>query len=160
MRNKGNVVLYLDKNLVAKSKSLGFNLSKTFENHLKHLMTQFSPFKPMNNLDSTSKNANWCGRRDLNPGSQAWKTPPKEIDWNEFYVWMLRDHMIEYSRNTVVYAKKYYQNLLNHDFTEIRDLKDTRRPNALKALSCLAKYLGVYEDFKALFKNYRLKWLA
>jgi hypothetical protein len=73
MRNKGNVVLYLDKNLVAKSKSLGFNLSKTFENHLKHLMTQFSPFKPMNNLDSTSKNANWCGRRDLNPGSQAWK---------------------------------------------------------------------------------------
>jgi hypothetical protein len=37
MGNKGNVVLYLDRELVAKSKSLGFNLSKTFENHLKHL---------------------------------------------------------------------------------------------------------------------------
>jgi intergrase/recombinase len=93
----------------------------------------------------------------LNPGSQAWKTPPKEIDWNEFYIWMLKDHMTEYSRNTVVYAKKYYQCLLNHDFTEIRDLKDTIRPNALKALSCLAKHLGIYEEFKLLVQNYSLK---
>jgi post-segregation antitoxin (ccd killing protein) len=38
---KGNVVLYLDRELVSKSKELGFNLSKTFENHLKHLITQF-----------------------------------------------------------------------------------------------------------------------
>ena len=42
MTTKGNVVLYLDKDLVEKSKSLGFNLSKTFENHLKQLITQFS----------------------------------------------------------------------------------------------------------------------
>ena len=32
MTTKGNVVLYLDKELVEKSKELGFNLSKTFEN--------------------------------------------------------------------------------------------------------------------------------
>jgi hypothetical protein len=73
MGNKGNVVLYLDKELVSKSKELGFNLSKTFENHLKHLMTQFSTCNSVNNLDSTDKNVSWCGRRDLNPGSQAWK---------------------------------------------------------------------------------------
>jgi intergrase/recombinase len=158
LRNKHNLVLYIDKDLVEKSKSLGFNLSKTFENHLKQLMTQFSTCNSWNKFDSTSKNVSWCGRRDLNPGSQAWKTPSKEIDWNEFYVWMLRDHMIEYSRNTVVYAKKYHLSLLNHDFTEIRDLKDTIRPNALKALSCLAKYLGVHEEFKLLVKNYSLKW--
>ena len=94
----------------------------------------------------------------MNPGSQAWKTPLKQINWNEFYLWMLKDHMVEYSRNTVVYAKKYYLCLLNYDFTKIRDLKETRRPNVLKALSCLAKYLGVYEDFKLLVKNYSLKW--
>jgi post-segregation antitoxin (ccd killing protein) len=41
MANKRNLVLYLDKDLVAKTKSLGFNLSKTFENHLKHLITKF-----------------------------------------------------------------------------------------------------------------------
>jgi hypothetical protein len=39
MPTKGNVVLYLDKELVQKSKELGFNLSKTFENHLKQLIT-------------------------------------------------------------------------------------------------------------------------
>jgi hypothetical protein len=60
MGNKGNVVLYLDKDLIAKSKSLGFNLSKTFENHLKHLITQFSK------CDSTSKNVEWWAGPDLN----------------------------------------------------------------------------------------------
>jgi hypothetical protein len=70
MGTKGNVVLYLDKELVEKSKELGFNLSKTFENHLKHLITQFSTENSVNNLDLTDKNVIWCGRRDLNPGRQ------------------------------------------------------------------------------------------
>jgi post-segregation antitoxin (ccd killing protein) len=70
MGTKGNVMLYLDKDLVEKSRELGFNLSKTFENHLKHLITQISTCNSVNNLDSTSKNVSWCGRRDLNPGRQ------------------------------------------------------------------------------------------
>ncbi len=70
MTTKGNVVLYLDKELVEKSKELGFNLSKTFENHLKHLMTQFSTINSMNNFDLEVNNLVECGRRDLNPGRQ------------------------------------------------------------------------------------------
>jgi post-segregation antitoxin (ccd killing protein) len=35
MTQKGNAVLYLNKDLVEKSRELGFNLSRTFENHLK-----------------------------------------------------------------------------------------------------------------------------
>ena len=46
---KGNVVLYLDRELVQKSKELGFNLSKTLENHLKQLVMQFSTLNPVNN---------------------------------------------------------------------------------------------------------------
>jgi hypothetical protein len=34
MLNKRNVALYLDKKMVEKSKEMGFNLSKTFENYL------------------------------------------------------------------------------------------------------------------------------
>ncbi len=64
MGTKGNVVLYLDKDLVEKSKSLGFNLSKTFENHLKHLITQFSTCNPDNNFDSASKNREWWAGPD------------------------------------------------------------------------------------------------
>ena len=66
MRNKRNVVLYLDKDLFEKSKSLGFNLSKTFENHLKHLITQFSTGNSANNHDSTSKIGEWWAGPDLN----------------------------------------------------------------------------------------------
>jgi hypothetical protein len=64
MVTKGNVVLYLDKELVEKSKALGFNLSKTFENHLKHLITQFSTCNSANNFDSTSKNVKWWAGPD------------------------------------------------------------------------------------------------
>jgi hypothetical protein len=66
MGTKGNVVLYLDKDLVAKSRSLGFDLSKTFENHLKHLITQFSQSNSLNNFDSTSKKNEWWAEPDLN----------------------------------------------------------------------------------------------
>ena len=41
MSNKRNVVLYLDAELVKKTKELGFNLSKTFENHLKRMINLF-----------------------------------------------------------------------------------------------------------------------
>ena len=41
MIKKRNVVLYLDEELVAKTRELGFNLSRTFENHLKMLIIRF-----------------------------------------------------------------------------------------------------------------------
>ena len=53
MTTKGNAVLYLDKELVEKSKELGFNLSKTFENHLKQLMMQFSAVNQENTSNIT-----------------------------------------------------------------------------------------------------------
>ena len=38
MAHKRNVVLYLDSDLVKQSRDLGFNLSKTCENHLKYMV--------------------------------------------------------------------------------------------------------------------------
>ena len=69
MTTKGNVVLYLDKDLVEKSKALGFNLSKTFENQLKHLITQFSTCNSLNNFDSTLNLINNIGLPGFEPGS-------------------------------------------------------------------------------------------
>ena len=66
MNNKRNVVLYLDKELVEKTRELGFNLSKMFENHLKQLLTQFSQASTQNNFNSTCKNSNWWAGPDLN----------------------------------------------------------------------------------------------
>jgi len=53
MKIKRNVVLYLDKELVEKTRDLGFNLPKTFENHLKQLLTQFSNINTQNNSESS-----------------------------------------------------------------------------------------------------------
>ncbi len=62
MRNKGNVVLYLDKELVDKSKELGFNLSRTFENHLKKLISQFLNTQSTHNgLPSKNEALWWAG---------------------------------------------------------------------------------------------------
>ena len=49
MTRKRNVVLYLDADLVSKTRELGFNLSKTFENYLKLLVNQFSMVSRQNN---------------------------------------------------------------------------------------------------------------
>ena len=62
MGTKGNVVLYLDKELVDKSKELGFNLSRTFENHLKQLITQLSNNQnTQNGLPIENKLMKWAG---------------------------------------------------------------------------------------------------
>jgi hypothetical protein len=75
MNNKRNVVLYLDKELVEKTRNLGFNLSKTFENHLKQLVTQFSTVSSKNNFNSTDKNSIWWAGPDLNRRPLARKAP-------------------------------------------------------------------------------------
>ncbi len=53
MTRKRNVVMYLDDELVRKTRELGFNLSKTFENHLKQLLTQFSNINSVNNCETS-----------------------------------------------------------------------------------------------------------
>jgi intergrase/recombinase len=56
------------------------------------------------------------------------------------------------------YAKKYSCYLLKHDFSELNTFSDSKRGHVLKALSALAKFLGLYEDFKRLVRAYGLKW--
>ena len=60
MKTKQNVVLYLDKEVVDKSRKLGFNLSRTCENHLKQLILTFS------NSSNCSQGSNWWAGPDLN----------------------------------------------------------------------------------------------
>ncbi len=69
LTQKGNVVLYLDKELVEKSKELGFNLSKTFENHLKHLMNQFSAGNSVKNFELSKNRLNLVGLPGFEPES-------------------------------------------------------------------------------------------
>ena len=69
MPNKGNVVLYLDKELVEQSHRLGFNLSRMFENHLKQVINQFSNNQNTQNNYLTKNNFKVVGLPGFEPGS-------------------------------------------------------------------------------------------
>jgi hypothetical protein len=56
----------VDQELIEKSRNLGFNLSKTFENHLKQLTTQFSQVNQLNNRESNVNHGDWWAGPDLN----------------------------------------------------------------------------------------------
>jgi integrase len=65
MPHKQNAVLYLDKDVVEKSRQLGFNLSKTCENHLKQLIGMLS----------SGNNSCWWAGPELNQRPSARQAP-------------------------------------------------------------------------------------
>jgi len=93
----------------------------------------------------------------LNPGSPAPQNG-NNIDWEAFRVWVAKDHKPEVTRDIVNYSKRFAHCLLKRDLSEVRDLRPTLRVNVVKALSSLAKFLGVYEDYKRMVKDYGLGW--
>jgi integrase len=68
-------VLYLDKELVEKSRELGFNLSKTFENTLKQLVNTYSNVNSLNNNGNNKVQNGWWAGPDLNRRPLARKAP-------------------------------------------------------------------------------------
>ena len=45
--------MYVDSELVKKTREYGFNLSKTFENYMKQLLTHYSAYNTDNNSETT-----------------------------------------------------------------------------------------------------------
>jgi intergrase/recombinase len=82
----------------------------------------------------------------------------KEIDWVAFYNWLLQNHRERIAKDIVSYARRYAHCLLKRDLGEVAVLRRTLRHHVLKALSNLAKFLGVYEDFRSLVKSYGIGW--
>jgi integrase len=147
LTTKGNVVLYLDKELVEKSKSLGFNLSKTFENHLKHLITQFSQRNSANNHDLTSKEDNWWAEPDLNRRPLARKAPELPFEDQEEMLQRFYDFQIVDLRRSkrTAYEKVWFIKKL---------LKTIRRnPNEITKED-LRSFLKTLESYsRAYYKN-------
>ena len=108
MGNKGNVVLYLDKDLVDKSKELGFNLSKTFENHLKQLILQRSNNQSTHKGVSTENKINWWAdlmhriSKEKNSDKQAYcRAQYRDFDFPS------RFHSYRSNRYIVIIIKTY-----------------------------------------------------
>ena len=97
------------------------------------------------------------------PGSSAWQTDDDgqqlPIDWDKFQSWLTeKKYNRRYAADLLSYAKQYSLALLQRDFSKIQDLSDGLRPNVIKGLSALSKFLGQHETFKGLLKSHALKW--
>jgi hypothetical protein len=80
------------------------------------------------------------------------------IDWHGFRVWVDREFRPKVANDRFRYAEQYSSCLLDGDFSKLLDMKTDKRCHVLAAISALAKFLGLYGDFKSLVSNYGLKW--
>jgi len=80
------------------------------------------------------------------------------IDWNRFEDWLRQSHTPRFSRDIVVYAKRYASYLQSGDLSEIGLMTPGKRRMIMTSLSNLCKFLGIYEDWKRLVHAYQLKW--
>ena len=102
------------------------------------------------------------------PGSSAWEVDPPHdkslytnggsVNWEDFEKWLLKDHKQHTTVSMVSYAKQYQDCLEKMDLSRVRDLRDSFRPNVLKALSALAKFTGCYDQYRKAMRGFGLKW--
>ncbi len=161
MGEKVKVSISIDKEVYNKSHSLGINVSKACENYLKTLNQTIEQANDPNKVFGeafSEEKGSWCGRRDLNPGRQRGRDEIKEIDWEKFRKFCENGNCESHAQQLYSNAERFHEALLKHDLSVVRDLGDGMRPGALKGLSALSKFLGCYDDFKDLKKQYGLKW--
>jgi integrase len=155
MPNKHNLVLYVDKKLVEKSREMGFNLSKTFENHLKDLINRFSTVNSVNNFNSTGKSSCWWAGPDLNrrpSARQAPAIPSEELltRFREFLkVDLRRSDKTAYEHT--YYIRKFLNELLKPvESVTVEDVRDYLKN--LKISS--AQYKNILMSLKVFFRDF------
>ena len=111
------------------------------------------------NLDSRSiSDSMWTGG-DLNPRPPECKGPISKEIWENFAIWLLKTHRESHAKEILRYAKRFAFVLEKpSQASQLLMLsKDVRRV-AMSSLSNLSKYLGFYDNWKQIIRNYGLKW--
>jgi hypothetical protein len=81
-----------------------------------------------------------------------------ESDLDKFGKYLEEQYRPKTARERFNYAKNFGHCLLNRNFSDLKTLTEDKKGHVLKGLSALAKYLGVYEDFKAMVRNFGITW--
>jgi len=82
-----------------------------------------------------------------------------DVDWDDFESYLENKYKNKRTRRCRFnYAWKFKDVVLMNNYRRLFQLSNDKRAHVLKALSCLAKYLGVYDDFKRNLKAYGLTW--
>ena len=81
-----------------------------------------------------------------------------EIDWSAYREWLDQNLSSAYARDVYNYSRKYADCLLKMDLSELLKIRRTKRTNIVKALSNLAKFLGLHDEFLKLMHSYAMEW--
>ena len=94
-------------------------------------------------------------------GSLAWwgiALVRNDFNASNFRSWLFNKYSKTYACNIFNYCKKH-SNMISGDLRELDSLSPNIRDHVIKALICLSKYLGIYEDFKSKLKQHGIKWI-
>jgi len=165
----------INKELLAKAQQYGINLSRTVENLLKIYLEGIeqvqNQIRQQTNKDFSlsegslfkKEKVQWTGR-DLNPRppdceSKTYGSGDSlNVDWSAFKEWLLKTHKPYVTQYMVSYAQKFQSCLTSGDLSVLLELSPGKKRLVMSSLSALAKYLGVYEDWRRLIRQYGLKW--
>jgi integrase/recombinase XerD len=156
LSNRHNLVLYVDQELIEKSREMGFNLSKTFENHLKQLLTQFSRVNSMNNDGNNGFHGVWWAGPDLNRRPSARQAPGLSSEelltkFREFLkVDLRRSDKTAYEHT--YYIKKFLNKLPKPvESATVEDVREYLK--SLKGVSS-AQYKNILMALKVFFRDF------
>jgi hypothetical protein len=80
------------------------------------------------------------------------------IDWPGFEQWVKeKKYRGSWSNTIISNAKRYGHCLVDNNLAELAALADSARPNVLKALAALSKFLGINQQYKKLIQDFGLK---
>ena len=80
------------------------------------------------------------------------------MNWEDFRKWLEKNFSYNYAKNSFNYSKRFCHVLFSGDGSILMGISEGLKRTVMASLSNLAKFLGMYEDFKRLVKNYGLKW--
>jgi len=80
-----------------------------------------------------------------------------ELNFDEYKLFLANKYANrQYAKAQFSNASKYSECLENP--SKMLSFPESKRKNILKAMVCLSKYLGVYEEYKSKLKSYGIKW--
>jgi hypothetical protein len=81
----------------------------------------------------------------------------ESLDWGKFRAFVYGKYAKTTAPKVMCYAKRYSYILASGKVQEIETFPSTIRPEVIKSLIIVSKYIGVYEAFKAALKSYGIK---
>lgn len=96
-----------------------------------------------------------------NRGGARWfeSDPAIIIDWQQFHQFLLQRMTPKTAEDRLRYSKVYASVLTSSGIPNgLLQLSSNKRIHVMKALSCLAKYLGCYDRWQVACKQHQLSW--